>query len=160
MLLKRLDELLVFKTNQVTCLDIQKECKIYYMTGIHKYLLCSKNKAQTYLETFLHENIQWWQEMCRRLKLVWDSMVQLLLLIGIIWFGIQSFNCFYGKSAVILLNHPFYSRRRTHIDILPSNLKVSRSCKNQPLGIFTHLPFRMQPRSENRSSFTLGISLH
>lgn len=36
-LLKRLDELLVFKTNQVTCLDIQKEYKIYYMTGIHKF---------------------------------------------------------------------------------------------------------------------------
>lgn len=39
-LLKRLDELLVFKSNQVTCLDIQKEHKIYYMTGIPKYLLC------------------------------------------------------------------------------------------------------------------------
>ena len=39
-LLKRLDELLVFKTNQVTCLDTQKEYKIYHMTGIHKYLLC------------------------------------------------------------------------------------------------------------------------
>lgn len=36
-LLKRLDKLLVFKTNQVTCLDIQKEYTIYYMTGIHKF---------------------------------------------------------------------------------------------------------------------------
>lgn len=130
MLLKRLDELWVFKTNQVTCLDIQKEYIIYYdMTGIHKYLLFVLKTKQKYI----------WRHLCMKIynggkryadsrSLVWESMVQLLLLIGIPWFGIHLFNYFYWKSAVILLNHPFHSRR-THTDILSSNGKVSRSCK-------------------------------
>lgn len=87
-----------------------------------------------YLETFLHE-------IYHGNKGFTEHLISFSLR-----FEIQPFSTSVEMVLWFLLNLQLHScKRRTHTYILSSNLKVSRNFKINPLGIFTHLPFRTQP---------------